>query len=150
MREPEKIGSVIRQTNTFSSRKKSNEIERIRKNWVDIVGEPAGENSKPTKVSRGTLYIATRDDPWSSEISMRSSKLLEKLKELTGVTGIEKVRIKADRKAFGTINESLNGQDKEKMGKDHGTGEDDLDWEGELPQDEKMREALVRFIRSSK
>lgn len=149
-REPEKLGSVLGQVNTFSSRKKGNEIERIRNSWAEIVGTPAGENSKPTKISRGTLYIVTRDDPWSSEISMRSSQLLARVKESTGIKGIEKVRIKADRKAFGTINESDIRQGKMNSAAAPGEEGETPGWEGELPGDEKMREALARFLRSSR
>lgn len=150
MHEPEKIGSVIGKVNTFSKKKKGSEIEKIKKYWIQIVGETAGVNSKPTKISRGTLYVVTRDDPWSSEISMRSGQLLAKLKASTGIAGIGKVRIKSDRRAFSTINESLNSKEYGKNSKESSGEENDLGWEGKLPQDEKVREALMRFIRSSK
>lgn len=150
MNEPEKIGSLIKQVNTFSNRKKGSEIEKIRKCWVQIAGETAGGNSKPTKVSRGTLYVVTKDDPWSSEISMQSAQLLARLKESTGITGIGKLRIKADRKAFITIIESVDGQEKKKTEENTGGGEANLNWEGELPRDEKVREALLRYIKSNK
>lgn len=149
-REPEKIGALIGNVGNLSNRRKGSEIDRIKRSWLEITGENAGSNSKPTKVSRGTLYIVTRDDPWSSEISMCSSHLIKRLKECTGITGIDKVRIKADRKKFETNIESLNGKEIGSNCVDAGRGEEDFKWEGELPHDEKIREALVRFIRSNK
>ncbi|MBN2169601.1 MAG: DUF721 domain-containing protein [Actinobacteria bacterium] len=145
MGEPEKVGLVINKFGTIGKKRKGREIEKIKKEWVDIAGEAASATSKPTKVSRGTLFIVTRDTSWSTETSMYSSELLRRLKDITGISGIYKIRIRADKKSF--IEDNPQKEERKEPADEKsscGGAKDNFNGEDE------MRIALDRYVRSMK
>ncbi|MBN2169370.1 MAG: DUF721 domain-containing protein [Actinobacteria bacterium] len=146
MGEPEKVGLVINKFETFGKTRKGREIQKIRKKWSEIAGKDASMNSKPTKVSRGTLFIVARDAPWSTETSMYSGELLRRIRDITGIEGIKKVRIRTDKKSFLTGNikkEELREQEVTAAENEKGNHIKD-----NITTDDEIGIALNRYIRS--
>ena len=52
---------------------------RICKNWKEIVGEKISNNSLPSFISRGKLYINVSSSPWKSELEFLKTDLVSKI-----------------------------------------------------------------------
>lgn len=148
MREPEKIGFLISKLEGTNRRTTGKSIEIIKNNWENIAGTHGAYGSRPTKVSRGTLFIVTRDPSWSTDTSMKSSELLRRIKEITGISEIKKLRIRADKKAF-KEEETKRSEIEEVVFNVEGE-ELELTRKEALPEDNEVRNAILRYVRAAK
>ncbi len=49
--------------------------------WDKAVGERIAEIAKPTRISKGTLFVSVQSGTWRNELSMRREEILARLNE---------------------------------------------------------------------
>ena len=72
------------------------EIFLIRDFWEKSGINFLKENAVPTKITRGTLYIAVKHPVWKNEILMNRDLLIKKIKEETGIE-IKEIKVEIAR-----------------------------------------------------
>ncbi len=50
--------------------------------WEKAVGERIAEVAKPTRISKGTLFVSVQSGAWRNELSMRREEILARLNEI--------------------------------------------------------------------
>ncbi|MGZ3503622.1 MAG: DciA family protein [Vulcanimicrobiaceae bacterium] len=68
----------------------------IREAWPAIVGGDVAQHSRPGDLTRGALTIVTRSSAWSQQLSFLSERILDAVRERTGV-GVERIRFRVGR-----------------------------------------------------
>jgi len=63
------------------------ELSALYAKWQEIAGELIAENSKPIRVSDGTVTVICTSSVWAGEIKMMSEMLIDKMN--TEVQGFE-------------------------------------------------------------
>lgn len=66
---------------TLGIRKKLREQE-VFQFWDKAVGERIAEVAKPTRISKGTLFVSVQSGPWRNELSMRREEIVSRLNEI--------------------------------------------------------------------
>jgi predicted nucleic acid-binding Zn ribbon protein len=50
--------------------------------WDKAVGERIAEVAKPTRISKGTLFVSVKSGAWRNELSMRREEIAARLNEI--------------------------------------------------------------------
>jgi predicted nucleic acid-binding Zn ribbon protein len=50
--------------------------------WDKAVGERIAEVAKPTRISKGTLFVSVQSGVWRNELSMRREEIVSRLNEI--------------------------------------------------------------------
>jgi predicted nucleic acid-binding Zn ribbon protein len=50
--------------------------------WDKAVGERIAKVARPTRISKGTLFVSVQSGPWRNELSMRREEILGRLNEI--------------------------------------------------------------------
>ena len=72
----ENTGQIV--TRLFTGQRRGGQLvlQRLRGQWLAIVGEELATRTRPTKIHRGTLWIAVTDSSWSYELQFHKRELL--------------------------------------------------------------------------
>jgi hypothetical protein len=72
-------------------------IDSIKKGWADIVGQLLASHSRPDRIYKNVLYIASDHPTYSNEISMLNSTILGKIKVEYGLHDLNDIRVEIKR-----------------------------------------------------
>jgi len=50
--------------------------------WDKAVGERIAQVARPTRISKGTLFVSVQSGAWRNELSMRREEILSRLNEI--------------------------------------------------------------------
>lgn len=68
----------------------------LRAAWNAIVGDDVAANSRPHEIAHGALLVVTRSSAWSQQLSFLSERILESVRDQTGVP-VERLRFRVGR-----------------------------------------------------
>ncbi|MHB0976937.1 MAG: DUF721 domain-containing protein [Candidatus Aquicultorales bacterium] len=79
MSDPWKLGDLI--PGVLADVPEALEEAKIRKLWVETMGERAAANARPSRLVKGVLHIKTRDGVWANELSLMKPQIIKELDE---------------------------------------------------------------------
>ena len=62
--------------------------QRVMRRWPEIVGEALAKRSWPDRYERGTVWVAVQGSAWASELRMVKARILSRMRELSGESGL--------------------------------------------------------------
>lgn len=71
-------------------------VSIVRAEWHAIVGNDIAANSRPAEIGRDSLLIVTRSSAWSQQLAFLSERILDALRERTGIN-LERLRFRVGR-----------------------------------------------------
>ncbi len=75
-------------------------VSIVRAEWNAIVGDDIAANSRPAEIGRDWLLIVTRSSAWSQQLAFLSERILEALRDRTGIN-LERLRFRVGRISVG-------------------------------------------------
>ena len=54
--------------------------------WSEVVGEAMAAHVQPVKLERDRLVVEVREPAWATQVRMLSDRIIDRLKEVVGVT----------------------------------------------------------------
>ncbi|HEY5527008.1 MAG TPA: DUF721 domain-containing protein [Candidatus Anoxymicrobiaceae bacterium] len=148
MSNPEKIGSIISQGSVRGHKRGRHSLDLLVVNWTHLAGERLALHSKPTRLARGVLTVATDSPAWAAELSVESERLLRRIVAIVGQGTVKKVKVQSrGKRAAGP--EAAGARPGEREA-------DEVQIEGKIGddimalKDSEMRLALAKLVRAIK
>ena len=60
--------------------------------WDKAFGERIAEVAKPTRISKGTLFVSVQSGAWRNELSMRREEILARLNEIVNEEVVKDIK----------------------------------------------------------
>ncbi|MDY6933775.1 MAG: DUF721 domain-containing protein [Spirochaetota bacterium] len=86
-------------------------IERIRKDWTNIVGDLIATHSKPDRIFKKVLFIHVDHAVFSNELSLMRDMIISEINERMGVKIINNLRMEVKKIIFAGRKKSDNRRD---------------------------------------
>jgi hypothetical protein len=61
--------------------------------WTEVVGERLAAVSRPSRLERGTLVVATDTGPWGAQVGFLAEEIRGRANELLGGDVVKKVQV---------------------------------------------------------
>ncbi len=79
------IKETMRETLRQEGLAELDELLRIKREGRNILGNEAGERSKPYKLEKGKLYVGVESHAWAQELHFAIEEIKNQLKETLGI-----------------------------------------------------------------
>jgi len=91
----EPIGSIVQKALKRINLDKRLEESKIFEEWDEIVGKEISQHAVPDKIYKNILFVSVDSPVWMSELNtFFKSKILDSLREKTGLRSIKNIRFR--------------------------------------------------------
>ena len=148
MSGPEAIGSIISSRKVHGQKRGRHTLDLLVVNWTHLAGERMALHSRPTRLARGVLTVATDSPAWAAELSVESERLLRRIIAVAGQGAVKKIKVQSRGRRSDTPVErgSSAAAADEEQGRIEGKIGDDI----MALEDTEMRLALTKLVRALK
>jgi predicted nucleic acid-binding Zn ribbon protein len=88
------VGELLQGIFRKQRRQPSLALQRLRQNWVGIVGEPLGRVTWPARLARGVLWITALDSGWAFNLQFVKADLLNAARTFLESGDVAEIRFK--------------------------------------------------------
>jgi predicted nucleic acid-binding Zn ribbon protein len=60
--------------------------------WDQAVGERIAKVARPTRISKGTLFVSVQSGAWRNELSMRREEIVRRLNEIVNEEIVKEIK----------------------------------------------------------
>lgn len=80
------MDSVVRSLQGGTQRAGASAVGGVFGRWSEVVGEAMAAHVQPVKLERDRLVVEVREPAWATQVRMLSDRIIDRLKEVVGVT----------------------------------------------------------------
>jgi hypothetical protein len=144
----ERVGTILRPLLTRLSLEEKITLNRLKREWSQVFGEPLSRHTSPAEFDKGTLVIAVDTPGWLLQLKFFRQEILEKLHGY----GIRDIRFRLGRVYCSTPDSGSARAHSDVADRKAEPSESELQWIDQTltpVDDEGVREALRRALKKS-